>query len=134
MKEMCVWGKGVEHTHHVEVVKLERRVQVDGAPYFLGVLVVLVAAVGVGQLRVGRLLGSVLLFIHLLPGIHILVGIDSLPHEQTELLRLYPEEFPGEMLETLQTRLEEVLGEGGETLPQELQLILEHEVLANGEG
>ena len=79
-------------------------------------------------------LESVLLFIHLLPGIHILGRIDALPHEQTELLRLKPEEFPGEMLETLHTRLEEVLGEGGETLPQELQLILEHEVLAKGEG
>ena len=100
----------MKHTHHIEVVILSHRVEVEGAPYFLGVLVVLVADVGVGQLRVERLLGWVLLFIHLLPGIHILVRIDALRHEQTELLRLYPEEFPGEMLETLETRLEEVLG------------------------
>ena len=43
-------GKGVEHTHHIEIVVAAHRVDFAGVPYVLGVLIVLVADVGVGQL------------------------------------------------------------------------------------
>ena len=80
---VCVWGggKGVEHTHHVEVVVFAHRVDVEGAPYFLGMLVILVADARVRQLREKRLLGWELLLVHFLPAIHILIRIHPLPHE-----------------------------------------------------
>ena len=74
-------GKGVEHTHHIEFVVAAHRMDVEGPPYVLLVLVVLVADVGVGQLGVKGLFGSDLLLVQLLPAIHILVWLNSLPHE-----------------------------------------------------
>ena len=71
----------MEHTHHGEIVVAAHGVDVDGAPYFLGVLVVLLADVGVGELRLKRLLGWELLFIYFLPTVHILVRVHPLPHE-----------------------------------------------------
>ena len=74
-------GKGVEHTHHIELVVAAHRVDVEGAPYVLGMLVVLVADVRVGQFRVKGLLGWELLLLQLLPAMHILVRVDPLPHD-----------------------------------------------------
>ena len=71
----------MEHTHHIEIVVAAHRVYVEGAPHFLGVLVVLVADARAGQLREKRLLGWELLLIHLLPTVHILVRVHPLPHE-----------------------------------------------------
>ena len=76
------WGSpAVDHTHHVEFLVAAHRFNVDGAPYVLGVLRVLVADVGVGQLRVKRLLVWELLLVHLLPAIPILLWVYPLPHE-----------------------------------------------------
>ena len=52
-------GKGVDQTHHGEVVVSAHRVDVEGAPQVLGLLVVLVTDVPVAQLRVERLVGWV---------------------------------------------------------------------------
>ena len=74
-------GKGVEHTHHVEIVVAPHRADVVAAPYILGVFVILVADVRVGQLQVDGLLGWELLSVHFLPGIHILVRLHPLAYQ-----------------------------------------------------
>ena len=81
LNERNEWGKGVEHTLHVEIVVIAHRVNVECAPHFPGVLLVLVADARVGQLREKRILGWELLFIHFLPAIHILIRVEPLPHE-----------------------------------------------------
>ena len=63
-------GKAVQHIHRVELVVVTHRAEAEVAPYILCVFEVLVADVGVSQLRVDRLLGSELLLVHLLRTIH----------------------------------------------------------------
>ena len=81
------------HAHHVEAVTPAECPTFEAPEHLEGLLIVLVADVGVGELGVKYLLGWDLALIHLLPAIHVLVCIHPLSHHQPHTVCLKPVEL-----------------------------------------
>ena len=111
----CVSREECGHTHHVELMVVPHCADVEGVPNFLGVGIVRVSYVRVGQRGEEDLLGWELSLIHLLQTIHVFVRVYTLAYQQPRIFFLHRGELLSEVDEPLQAALFEVVRQGCQT-------------------